>query len=596
MSSRYDRTGQKIIIACALIIVLGFVVYYNSVNIQFIWDDHILIKDNVYIKSLSNIAQIFKKSISAGGGSEDMTYRPGQILTYMLDYSLWGLNVKGYHLSNILFHILATLTIFWFISILYQDWFLSLFSSLFFLVHPVHTEAVTYISGRADSLALLFMLLCFIFYLKTLKTKKITFYILMLLSYAIALFSRENSLILPILLLLYHYTFRKRIKLGQFLPVLTMAFLYILLRFTVLRSLFAVAPATTTPWQRMPGFFVAIAKYFRIMLLPFNLHMEYGNRLFSLSYPQAILGISLLASLFIYVARQRKTRNLIFFGLLWFFVCLLPSSNLYPLNAYMAEHWLYLPSIGLFLILANAFSYLYKRRHLKALTIGLAIGLLFYYSFLTIRQNNYWKDPIAFFERTLKYAPESSRVYNNFAKAYSDLGENEKAIPLFKKTIELQPNHKQARNNLGLAYYRMGRLVEAVIAYTEAIQIDPDYAQAHNNLGLVFFDLGKIEYAINSYRKAIKIYPDFDKAYNNLAVAYCKIGNNDEAEALFKKAIAINPDYAEANNNLAIFYFNQKKHKLAVEYFGRAKELGFVNPALKEALDSYREDADQQGN
>jgi len=411
----------------------------------------------------------------------------------------------------------------------------------------------------------------------------------MLLSYAFALLSRENSLILPLLLALYHYSFKERFKAKQFLPILTMAFVYILIRLTVLKSLLSVAPHTTTLLQRIPGFFVAIANYLRIIFLPFNLHMEYGNRLFNLTHPQAILGILFTLSLFVYTARERRTRSLIFFSISWFFLGLLPSSNLYPVNAYMAEHWLYLPSIGFFLILAKGLTYLYRTKQFQATAIVFAIGLLAFYSYLSTRQNNYWKEPITFFERTLKYAPDSSRVYNNFAKAYSDLGNNEKAVPLFKKTIELKPDHIEAYNNLGLAYHRMGKRMEAIVSYTKAIQLGPDYAKAHNNLGLVYDDFGKTKEAIASYKRAIEIYPNYAKAYNNLAVAYCKTGKNEEAIALYKKAIQINPDYAEPYNNLSIFYFYQRQYKLAIEYCDRANELGFVNPALLDVLKPYRE-------
>ncbi|GAF76422.1 unnamed protein product, partial [marine sediment metagenome] len=146
------------ILAIVLIIILGFVVYSNSLNGKFIWDDEYLIKNNVYIRSFSYLPKIFSEDIGTGAEKKYYFYRPLQMITYMIDYSLWKLNVRGYHLTNTLLHILAALTIYWLINILFGDRPLSLFASLFFVAHPIHTEAVAYISGRADPLALLFML------------------------------------------------------------------------------------------------------------------------------------------------------------------------------------------------------------------------------------------------------------------------------------------------------------------------------------------------------------------------------------------------------------------------------------------------------
>ena len=165
-----------------------------------------------------------------------------------------------------------------------------------------------------------------------------------------------------------------------------MAFIYIVLRLTVLRFLLPHISRSTTLFQRIPGFFVAITNYIRLLFLPLNLHMEYGAKLFYLTNPQAIIGILILSSLLIYAFRIRNSK-LTFFSISWFFVALLPLSNLYPINAYMAEHWLYLPSIGFFLLLSQGLNYLYTNKNLKVFTAILTITLLIFYSSLTIKQN-----------------------------------------------------------------------------------------------------------------------------------------------------------------------------------------------------------------
>ncbi len=577
---------QTTFTAIILIIILGFAVYGNSLNGKFIWDDEYLVRDNVYIKNWSHIPKIFTKDIAAGAGRKYNFYRPLQMLTYTIDYSLWKLDVKGYHLTNILLHILVALGIYWLINILYDDRLLSLLTGIFFLVHPIHTEAIAYISGRADSLAVLFMLLCFVFYV---KKPSLGVYILMLLSYILALLSRENSLILPALLLLYHYTFKKKLKVKKFLSILSIASIYILLRFTALKYLLPDIFWLTNVFERIPGFFVAITNYIRLILLPFNLHMEYGDKLllFHLTDPQAIAGIIILFSLLIYAFRKRNSNVLVFFSISWFFVALLPVSNLYPVNAYMAEHWLYLPSIGFFLLLAKGLSYIYRTKEFRIFTIVSTIGLLAFYSYLTVRQNAYWREPLAFYERILKYTPDSSRVYNNLGLLYNAINKKEDAIASYKKAIEINPDYVGAYINLGIVYHTLNNKEEAIALYRKAIAINPDLAEAYNNLGLAYEANNKKE-AIASYKKAIEINPDYAPAYNNLGIVYYTLDKKEEAIALYKKAIEINPDFAKAYNNLSIIYFYKKQYKLAIEYCDRAKELGFTSPTLLEALKPYR--------
>jgi len=609
----------------ALIIILGFSVYANSLNGQFLWDDGTFIKDNIYIKNPSYIPKIFTKDLFRGGAKKSNYYRPLQMITYMIDYSIWRLDVRGYHLTNILLHISVALAVYWLINALYRDRLISLLTSIFFVVHPINTGPVSYISGRSDSLGALFMLFSLILYIKVLHLHKgkVGLCILMTLSYIGAVLSREGSLILPVLLLLYHYTFTKRIKLKVFSPFLVITFIYILLRVTFLRTFLAHPVSSVAFFQRVPGFFVAITNYIRLLVAPFHLfHMEYGNLLFNLASPKAILGILIVFSSLIYAVRNRNSSKLVFFSISWFFVALLPVSNLlYPLNVYMADNWLYVPSIGAFLLLAKILSYLYRKEKGKIPVFVLIVSLLSFYFYLTIKQNEYFARPIAFYKRILKYAPDSKRVHHGLGDAYRDIGKKEEAIlwykkaieidpnyaevynnlgniykdikkeeaiASYKKAIELNPNYAEAYNNLGNIYKDIDKKEEAIALYKEAIKENPDFAAAYNNLGFTYYDIGKREEAITSYKKAIKIYPDFAVAYNNLGNVLKDI-DRDEAIALYKKAIKINPNYAAAHNNLALTYYYAEQYDLAIKHYDKAIELGWkINPDFLKRLEPYR--------
>ncbi len=497
------RTPMKDILApIILIIVLSFAVYANSTGGEFIWDDHYLIEFNKHIRDSSNLSSIFTKNIGAGSGIKYHFYRPIQMVTYMVDYSLVKLNVRGYHLTNILLHALMSLCLYWLINILFKDRLLSLFTAAIFAVHPIHTETVSYISGRADILAAVFLLLTLILYIKHLRSERIYIYLFMLMSYILALLSKEIALILPLALLLYHYTFKERLRLNSFLSISGAALIYIVLRFTLLKPLLLHESSTTVLAQRIPGIFAAIISYIRLIFLPLDLHMEYGKRLFNYTDPIVILGALVTLALLIFASRKRSSSTLIFFSISWFFVLLIPQSNLYPINIYMAEHWVYLPSIGLFLILAKGLSSVYRAKPLRIYAIAAAVFLLTFYSILTIRQNNYWRNEIGFYKRTLRYAPDNAKIYFNLGSAHVLKGEIDEAITSFTKAVEINPNFTSAYNNLGQSYRKIGRIDEAIRMYKKAIETDPNHAGAYYNLGIVYRGLGRDEESRAFFKKA----------------------------------------------------------------------------------------------
>ncbi|MFC1704003.1 tetratricopeptide repeat protein [Candidatus Omnitrophota bacterium] len=587
LQSRIEK--RKVVFSLIIIILIGFMAYSNSLNGEFIWDDDGLIKNNTYIKSWSHLPRIFTESIWLGVKSQGPFYRPLQLITFMVDYSIWELDVRGYHLTNIALHILVALSIYWLVNILFGDSLLSLLTSVLFLVHPIHTEAVAYISGRADPLAALFMLLCSILYIKKLSSQNRALSLLMLGSYICALLSKEISLILPVLLLLYHSIFKKKLMARAFFSLTGIAFIYIVLRFTVLKSAVSSIVTSANLFQRIPGFFVAICNYTRLLFLPVDLHMEYGHAVFSMIDHRVIMGMLFLLFLLLYAYRKRKSDAQISFSIAWFFIALLPVSNLYPINVYMAEHWLYLPSIGFFIIIAALLCRMYRAKSFRIITTIVAVSLLTFYAFLTMKQSFYWSTPIVFYERTLHYVSHSPRLYNNLGSLYVDSGRKEEARALFKKAIEIDPDYVNAYANLALLYSGEGNKEYAIELYEKALAIKSDYAEIYNNLGLLYGDIGKKEEAIALLQKAIDIKPQYAEAYCNLGLLFATSGKAEEAIIQCKKAIELDPSFAEAYFVLCKLYYGEGQYVIAVAYCDKAIERGHtVSPAFLEALKPYR--------
>lgn len=624
-SSAPPKLSRKFfLLSLALIIFAGILVYANSLKGQFLWDDEVLVQYNPYIKGWAHLPGIFTSRLGSTAKEGGAFYRPVQTFTYLLDYSFWRLDVVGYHAMNMVLHILAALSLYGLVQALFQNGRLSLLTALLFVTHPIHTEAVSYISGRADSLAALFMLLSYILYMRHHEQRGAVALGCMTAGYVLALLSKEMSLVLPLLILLFHYAFRKPIDKKAFAVLSAVTIGYVLWRLLVVGTGNIAEGAVPTLLERLPGVFVALTNYFRLLLFPFDLHMEYGGILFPFTEPKAVIGVVLCGLLLVYVFRKKGQDPFLFFAAGWFFVALLPSSNLFfPINAYMAEHWLYLPSIGFFLVTARFLVSGSENKRLRPFAVGIAVALLVFYSVLTVRQNRCWNNGIDFYKRMLRYAPDSSRLYNNLAKAYHDAGKEDELIELLKSAIQLQPENALAHNNLGNAYKGSGKYKEAVRSYQRAIEIDPRHAGPYYNLSTIYADVeGRKEDAIALLNKAIELSPHFSKSYNKLGLIYLEQGDKDKAialltralklnpddpeiyhnfgyiyvqtgdtgkaKAMYHKAVEADPDYVEAYHDLAIIYFSEGQYRLAIEYCDKAVSMGYKDAALLEALKPYR--------
>lgn len=589
-----NALNKKLILSLILVIIFaGILVYFNSLTGKFLYDDNALVVDNSIIKNSSDFSKIFTRDIYAGCGDSSNFYRPMQILMYRINYMLGGLNPVGFHITSALAHILAALCVFWLIAMVFNNITVGFLSGLIFVMHPVHTEAVSYIAGIADPLAGLFTLLSIAFYIKYLNPEAenkifggMINFIASILFYILAILSKESSLILPFALLLYHLVFKIKIKNKLSIALVFVTFFYILTRVFLFKSAFEEASTAAPLLLRIPGVFTAISRYFLMLIFPVNLHMEYGNPVFPYTTPWMYAGIILLAATIFYGISNVKKNPAIAFSVFWFYLTLFPVLNILPINAYMAEHWLYLPSIGFFACLAFYLAKFVSDKKLSFIAgAGIAV-ILIYLAFFTVKQNNYWNTPIYFYETTLKYA-QNYRILSNLGQEYEHMGQIEKAVSTYEKALKLNPKDKKIFNNLGTLYANKGSKDNAIKYFNETLKLDPNDATANGNLANIYMAADPKK-AISLYKKAIELNPYFVDAYNNLGVAYEKTGNVDEAIAAYKKAIQVDPDYPHSYNNLAIAYYRLKKFDLSIEYFDKAAKRGFVNETLKKYLSQYR--------
>jgi len=578
---------KKTLLYIITIIFAGIIIYANGLQGPFIFDDELLVKENEYIRDLSLFPKYFTTGVFAGAARQSVYYRPLQTLSYAIDHLFWKQNPLGYHISSVIIHLCMALSIFWFVKLIYDNRLMAWIAAIFFVVHPIHTEAVTYISGRSDPLAAVFLILAFIFYKKESAKKSIVFLTLCVLAYTCSLLSREASIIFPLLVLAYHYSLKEKIPVRGFSAILFVSATYFVVRTCILSHLLAApAPPAISLAGRLPGVFVAIFNYTRLVLIPLNLHMEYGQVLFSFTDYKVILGLLicvLTAALFL----KKRNDPLISFSLLWLVVTLLPVMNLFPVGTFMAEHWLYLPSVGLFLLLARSITSLYQKERLRVYALAIAAGLLVFYAIITVKQNSYWGDKVFFFERTLRFSPKSARAWLELGNAYSERGNFQKARDSLEKAIEVRPDYAAAYYNTGRLYTEMGKTGEAITAYKKSIEIKPN-VPSYNNLGNIYLKTGEVEKAVRAYQDSLRLFPNY-ASYNNLGNLYAALGKREEAIKFYKEALKISPRDASIHNNLAVAYYRRKEYRLAIEHCDTALRLGVkVNPDFLNALEPYR--------
>lgn len=541
-----------------LILSLGLIVYSSSFGNPFIWDDETLIIKNSYIRSWENLSKIFTSPLFHSSRFKTFFFRPLQELSYTLDFHFWQLSPVGYHLSSILLHAINAILLFFIISRITKNFPIALFSSLIFVIHPIHTQAVTYISGRADLLVGLFLLLAFLSYVES-------FYLLCIIFFILGLLSKESAIVFPFILILYDASFRKGenrfVFWRKYLPffiITILAYLYFRSFFLGLYDYKLIASSAGNFLPRIFSIGKIVFIYLGLLVYPANLQMER-----SLTLPESFLepscllpfaGLIFIIAVFFAVYKHSKTTfppkadpPLAGFFLGWFFICLSPMLNVLKLDTLIAEHWVYLASPGIFVLWVLGLRYLIRSRFLFYFTLAL---LLIFYSSFTIRRNIEWGNKLAFCKHTLDAAPNSLRANYLFGQVLLEEEMYPQAIVQFKKVIRLKGNESDTYNILGVAYIRSKEAEKAKTAFEKSIELDPRYADPVNNLGLVYLSENKDALACQKFKEALTINPRHLATMNNLGLYHKKKGKKDLAAAIWKKVLSIDPMNQNAQKNL----------------------------------------------
>jgi protein O-mannosyl-transferase len=636
LSSKATQQKNLIpILICLALAILTVITFWPLKDCGFInFDDDIYVYKNVNVQSglnANSIGQAF--SFSSDVVKKNGHWHPVTWLSLMLDYQIFGLNPFGYHLVNLLFHVMNTILLFLILRRMTKSLWPSAFVAALFAIHPLHVESVAWITERKDVLSTFFFMLTLGAYSYYVEHPGFRRYFFVFLFFALGLMAKSMLVTLPFVLLLLDYWPLRRFQeikpdqkvqtealksvpsdkqkkkskknqavaakqtlgvkkpadlkykwsliyplLWEKVPLFALAILSSIITLIAPKNAGAISYEAIPLGVSIGNAFVSYIAYIGKMILPSNLAVFYPHPGVLILWQVSGAVLLLIAITLVIIWRAKRSPYLAT-GWLWYLGTLVPVIGILQAGGQArADRYTYIPLIGLFIIVAWGVPELLKKwNYRKEILLTLSALIILCLSIITWTQVGYWQNSITLFNHTLKVTDNNWFAYISRGLAYADLGNYSQAIEDYDKAIEIKPGFNNAYNCRGIAYKVLGNYKQAIEDYDRAIEIKPDFDDAYNNRGNAYNGLDNYRQAIDDLNRAIEINPGFAEAYNNRGSAYYGLGNYKQAIDDYGRAIEINPRLAIAYLNRAITYNKLGNKKLTFEDLKTAAKLGDEN-------------------
>ena len=600
----------KSIVFIILMFLGCLAVYSNTIHSPFAFDDHpFIIKDShIHISALSF------KNLANAAFSGKPGQRPLSNISFAINYYLGNDDPVGYHLTNIFIHFFSGLFLFYLIR---HTIFLSapvfagsnlqagrraffvvtpeniaFLATLIWLVHPLHSESVTYICQRMTSLAAMFYVLSLWLYVKgrlstgipdKINHKQIIFFLGCAVSGGLAVLSKPNAATLPVMILLYEWFFFKHLRFDwlkhRFIWIAVVICLVCVFSIMFLgdspvdRILSAYTRRDFTLSQRMLTEFRVVIYYISLIFYPhykrLNLDYDYplsDSFMTPLTTFPAMLSIIGLLGMIVYSAKKEPFLG---FGILWFLGTLVIESSVIGLEI-IFEHRTYLPSM--FLIPALIIWFYKNIRPQWVVSLILCL-LILVGAYGTFQRNAVWRDEIRLWEDCAQKSPEKARSHYNLGCVLVKRNLFDKTITQFSKAAQLNPGHSDTHYNLGYAMAQKELYGPAIDQLVKALVLEPDYADAHNNLANALSKRGRSDLALKHYREAVCLAPDHADFHTNLGKELFAQNLIDEAIRHFRQSYQLKPNNVENLNKLGYSLFSRRDFDEAMSFYQKALTL-----------------------
>lgn len=606
--------------------VAGFAVYADALDGPFLFDDIGAIVDNPGVRAPGS----WRGALRAPDEST-LAGRPLVLATFALNHALGGLDVRGYHLTNVAIHVLCALALYGIVRrTLAGEAFAGRFLgaarptafavALVWLVHPLCTEAVNYVVQRTETLMALFYLLTLYAAIRALDSRvPRRFWVVAAASCAAGMACKETMVTCPLLVPLYDAVYGGRSARSLWREHWPL-YAALAAGWLLLAYLIAAGPRSdsvgfdlgVSAWDYAKNQFAVVSDYLARVVWPRSLIFDYGYPR-RLAFGEVASRAALLAALgggALALALRRPKAG---FPALAFFLLLAPASSVVPIVTEVgAERRMYLPLaalVALGVVVARlgidrlagprpVLSRVVRSASLAAVAGSLALA--------TWQRNTDYADAETIWRSAIRARPDNERTYNGLGRVLYGAGRLEEAERSYRRALDLEPEFYHAQYNLGLLladrgrsaealehfrraaqlhpgrgepHYRMasvlsaeGRDEAATVELRRALQLDPTLAEAHNDLGNALVRSGRPEEGIDHLRRALELRPDFALAHYNLALALGERGDLEAAMRHDRAAIEIDPGFAPAHNNLGTLLQRQGRSDLALESYRRALE------------------------
>lgn len=535
------------------------ILYFNSLGNAFVFDDIHGISDNLYIKDLRYAGMFFKGCYTSVIDIPRGMLRPVLMLTFVFNYYFSGLQPFGFHVINLTIHFLNAILLYSLLKNLRPKvpFGLALLLSLLFIVHPVYTEAVGYISCRSDLLLTCFILLALLSYLRNRL-------LLSMILFSLALLTKESAVVFIPLVFVYDLLFSglnqtdkaaaanaKRSRIAFYIIIIGLGILYWVYRgmvFDMGAKGILLAPVNSVVRSFWSNTFIqlfVVVFYLKLFCWPdpLNLHHVFTG-LNSFLDPKVFLPAVFILALIILAVFLRKRKPLISLGVAWYLICLIPK--FYAVLHYPAmEHHFYLPSLGIYFILAavmERYFLLGRRKFIIA-----AAGILCVFALLSWFRNNDWKSNYSIYKSVLKISPDSAVAHNNLGIEYAKMGRAEAAEKEFKASLTLSNNIEvqvNGRINLAKIYSYQKKFDQALNEINSALKIKPNFAEIHRTWGEILINMGREKEAEKVWTNGLALNPQEVGILDSLGTLCVIQKRFGEAKDYFQAAIKYNPDYS----------------------------------------------------
>jgi tetratricopeptide (TPR) repeat protein len=570
-----------------ILVVTGFVIYSNTIHAVFHFDDMSSILTQPRITSLSTFSHL--------GYWLNINNRPFAELTFALNYHFGQLDSHGYHIVNIIIHILNGFLVFLLmVKLLSFNNFIderlaghkrvmALFIALIFLVHPIQTEAVSYVVQRMRSLSVLFYIAGMYLYVlgrlaylqKHKRVKSILLLMAAFFSGVIGVMTKQSAITFPAAFIFVELFFIRDMN-GRICRKYLIVFASVVVLLAVGIVALGYLPAETVAISRKDYLltqFRVIVKYIQLSFLPIHQNLDYDFSISTSLWNFFVLGsLAIILALLVVSGLLYRKKRMISFAIILFFLTMAVTSSIIPIRDVIFEHRLYLPILGYSIVVVYTLAFWLIEKHRQLLWIILTVITLAYTG-ATYLRNEVWKSEYALWHDVVKKSPAKPRPWSNLGFVMLDMDSLDRAIDYFERSIKIDPDYPIALNNLGHAWSKKGKPEKALPYFLQAVEKLPTYINALNNLGSTFIDLNRPTEAIPYLQRAIDADPEYSRSYFLMSMVYVKIKDYVTAIEYLNKYLKDNPKDPDALNNLGKCYFGLGRYQEAIKIYQQALKI-----------------------